>query len=70
MLATYAYDAFCKMQGIKWNMPKYRQGETTLYIHNEKDLDLLISTASRRMATYLQCLKETYADPGEILRLE
>jgi integrase len=70
MLATYAYDAFCKMQGIQWNMPVYRQGETTLYIHDEKDLDLLISIASRRMATYLQCLKETFADPGEILRLE
>ena len=70
MLATYAYDAFCQMQGINWNMPTYRQGETTLYIHNEKDLDQLISTASRRMATFLQCLKETFADPGEILRLE
>ena len=70
MLATYAYDAFAKMQGIKWNKPAYRQEETTLYIHDEKDLDLLISTASRRMATFLQCLKETFADPGEILRLE
>jgi integrase len=70
MLAAYAYDAFCKMEDIKWNMPTYRQGETTLYIHNEKDLDILISIASKRMATYLQCLKETYADPGEILRLE
>jgi len=70
MLATYAYDAFCKMQDIEWNMPVYRQGETTLNIHNEKDLDLLISAASRRMATFLQCLKETFADPGEILRAE
>jgi integrase/ribosomal protein L37AE/L43A len=70
MLATYAYDAFCQMQGIKWNMPAYHQGETTLYIPEEKDLDLLISAASRRFATYLQCLKETFADPGEILRLE
>jgi integrase len=70
MLATYAYDAFCKMQGIQWNMPTYRQEETTLYIHDEKDLDILISVASRRMATFLQCLKETFADPGEILRLE
>jgi integrase len=70
MLAVYAYDAFCKMEGIKWQMPTYRQGETTLYIPDEKDLDLLISTASRRMATFLQCLKETFADPGEILRAE
>jgi integrase len=70
MLAIYAYDAFCKMQGIKWNKPMYRQEETTLYIHDEKDLDLLISVASRRMATFLQCLMETFADHGEILRLE
>jgi hypothetical protein len=70
MLATYAYDAFCRMQGIKWNMPIYHQEETTLYIPEEKDLDLLISAASRRMATYLQCLKETFADPREILRTE
>jgi len=70
MLATYAYDAFCKMQGIQWIMPKYRQAETTLNVHDEKDLDLLISAASKRMATYLQCLKETFADPSEILRAE
>ena len=37
---------------------------------DEKDLDILISTASKRMATFLQCLKETFADPGEILRAE
>ena len=30
---------------------------------------MLINAASRRMATYLQCLKETFADP-EILRAE
>jgi integrase len=41
-----------------------------LYIPDEKDLDLLISAASKRMATFLQCLKETFADPGEILRAE
>jgi integrase len=70
MLATYAYDAFCQMQGIQWNIPAYHQGETTLFIPEEKNLDMLISAASRRLATFLQCLKETFADPGEILRLE
>ena len=70
MLATYAYDAFCKMQGIEWKMPTYRQGETTLFIPDENELDQLISAASKRMATFLQCLKETYADPGEILKAE
>jgi integrase len=70
MLTTYAYDAFCTMQAIQWNMPKYRQDENTLNNHDEKDLDMLINAASRRMATYLQCLKETFADPSEILRAE
>ncbi len=42
-----------------------------IYVPDEKDLDQLISASrSKRMAAFLQCLKETYADPGEILRLE
>jgi len=71
MLACYAYRAFAKMENIKWEMPKYKQKETALYVPDEKDLDALIqSTQSRVMAAFLQCLKETFADPGEILRLE
>ena len=71
MLATYAYDAFCKMEGISWQPPKYKQKDSEIYVPDEKDLDQLIAgTHSKRMATYLQCLKETFADPGEILRLE
>jgi integrase len=71
MLVVYAYDAFCVMEGIKWTRPKYRQEETIMDIPDEKDLDALISAAwSNRMAAFLQCLKETYADPGEILALE
>jgi hypothetical protein len=38
-------------------------------VPDEKDLDLLISSASKRMATFLMCLKETFADP-EILHSE
>ena len=71
MLASYAYDAFCKMEGIQWIPPHYRQDETLLYVPDEKDLDQLINSAhSKRMATYLLCLKETFADPGEILKAE
>ncbi|MCJ7559618.1 hypothetical protein MUO79_03240, partial [Candidatus Bathyarchaeota archaeon] len=60
MLATYAYDAFCKMQGTAWKMPTYHQNEATVYVPDEKDLDLLIIAASKRMATLLGCLKETF----------
>ena len=41
------------------------------FIPDESELDSLISACrSRRMAAYLQCLKETYANPGEVLRLK
>ncbi len=70
MLAVCAYDCFCQMQGISWKRPTYRQNEATIMVPDEKDLDLLINAASRRMATFLKCLKETFADPSEILRCE
>ncbi len=70
MLAVCAYDAFCQMEGIVWQRPLYRQREATIIVPDEKDLDLLISAASKRMATFLLCLKETFADPSEILDAE
>jgi hypothetical protein len=70
MLATYAYDAFCKMENITWSRPVYHQNEATIYLPDEKELDLLISSARKKMATFLSCLKETYADPSEILLVD
>jgi integrase len=70
MQATYAYDAMTKMLKISWNPPKYTQEEHIPWIPEEKELDMLIASCkSRRMATYLQTLKETFADPSEALRL-
>ena len=71
MLVTCAYDAFCQMQGIVWRRPNYAQNEATVYVPDEKELDLLISAAPRKkMATFLGCLKETFADPAEIIAVE
>jgi integrase len=71
MLATYAYDAFCKTEGMSWEPPGYRQQDSEIYDPDERDLDQLIAaTHSKRMTAYLQCLKETFADPKEILTLE
>jgi integrase len=70
MLAVYAYDAFCAMQGIVWKRPVYHQNEATVPVPDEKDLDLLINAARRKMATFLLCLKETFADPSEIVYAE
>jgi len=70
MIAVYAYDAFARMEKISWSKPRYTQPESLFYVPEEKELDALIAAAnSKRMATFLQCLKETYADPGEILGL-
>jgi integrase/transposase-like protein len=70
MLAVYAYDAFAKMQKISWTPPKYTQEETLPFVPDEKELDQLIASCrSHRMAAFLQTLKETFADPGEALRL-
>ena len=71
LLTCYAYDSFCRMEEITWTKPKYKQQETILDIPDEKDLDaLILSAQSKRMAAYLQTLKETYADPGEALAIE
>lgn len=68
MLATCAYDTFCRMKKISWERPVYTQNEATVYLADEKELDLLISAAPRKkMATFLKCLKETFADPSEVI---
>ena len=71
MLAAYAYDAFVTLQGMTWKMPIYHQNEATVFVPDEKDLDMLIAAAQRKqMATFLGCLKETFADPSEIIAAE
>jgi integrase len=70
MQTVYAYDALTKMLKISWEAPRYRQEEAFPFIPDEKEIDALILGArSKRMAAYLQTLKETMADPSEALRL-
>jgi integrase/transposase-like protein len=71
ILAVCGYDLFCKMEGISWEPPKYKAQDSEIYVPDEKHLDeLIIGSRSKRMSAFLQCLKETFADPGEILKLE
>jgi integrase len=66
-----AYNAFATMLKIEWAMPKYKQEEIIPFIPDESELDALISAArTKKLATYLQTLKETYGDPSEVLRIE
>lgn len=68
--ACYAYDVLTKMLKIPWNMPTYRQEEILPFIPTAKEIESLITGArSHRLTAYLQCLKETMGDPGEVVRL-
>ena len=68
---VYAYDNFAKMLKIQWQIPRYSQEETLPFVPDEKEADQLISFCrSKRMAAFLQCLKETFADPSEALRIK
>lgn len=71
ILAVYAYDIMAKhILRIEWTRPKYVQEEILPFIPEESELDQLVAACkSRRMASYLQTLKETFADPSEALRL-
>jgi integrase len=71
MQACYAYDAMTRMLKLSWAMPTYKQEENLPFIPEPKEIDSLISAArSRKLATYLQTLRETMADPTEALRLK
>jgi integrase len=71
MLNCYAYDAFLKMQKTSWDMPTYTQEDHEPYVPYETELDTLIaaSTKSKILTTFLQCLKEVFGDPSEVLRI-
>ncbi len=79
MLLCYSYEAFMRMHNEKsdvkqlaWKKrPEYKQEEIIPFIPEEGELDQLIAAAhSKRMAAYLQTLKETYTDPGEAIPIE
>lgn len=70
VLIVYAYENFLKMEDLTWQRPRYKQEEVLPFVPDEKELDQLIAACkSRRMAAFVQTLKETFADPGEALRL-
>jgi len=71
MQVCYAYDALTKMLKLSWAMPTYRQEENLPFIPELAEIDALITSArTHRLAAYLQCLKETMADPSEAIRLK
>ncbi|MEM2102894.1 MAG: site-specific integrase [Candidatus Bathyarchaeia archaeon] len=65
-----AYSCFLQKEGRTWNPPKYKRPRSIPFIPTETELDKLIAGCGRKMSIFLQCLKETGADPGEITPVE
>ena len=67
--AVLAYSCFLRMLGLSWQRPIYRPRETLPFIPLEEEIDQLIACCGKVMATFLQGLKETGADPGELVSI-
>lgn len=65
-----AYTLFLKMQGLTWEKPKYTIEQKIPFIPTEQELDALVAGAGKKLAAFLQLLKETAMRAGEAIRLE
>ncbi len=63
--AVDAYDSLLKMEGKTWTPPIYRRVRKLPFIPTEAEIDQLIAGCSKRIATFLQLLKETGMRCGE-----
>jgi integrase len=63
-------DSLLRMQGKKWTPPMYKRIRTLPFIPTETELDKLIAGCSRKLATFLQMLKETGMRSGEAANLK
>jgi integrase len=56
---------FYKFKGIRFQIPRYHRVDTLPFVPLEKEVDQLISACGKKMATFLQFLKETGIRPRE-----
>jgi len=61
-----AYTCFLEKEGLTWNPPRYKRLEKIPLIPSEAELNQLIGSCGKALSTFLQGLKETGADPGEL----
>ena len=69
-LASVAYQAFAKRNGIPWKPPRYKPSRKLPFIPLESEIDALIAGCGKKISTLLQLLKETGMRLGEALSLE
>jgi len=68
--AVYAYTTFLTANGLTWDAPKYERPHSLPFVPLESEIDQLINGCGRKLSIFLEALKETAADPGELLRVE
>jgi len=68
--AVDAYTSFLAFSGGKWDPPKYKRVDKLPFIPTEQELDALIAGCGKKMAAFLQLLKETGMRAGEAWSLK
>ncbi len=68
--AIDAYTSFLQMHNLKWEPPICKRDRKLPFIPTETEIDQLISSCTKRTATFLQLLKETGARCGEACKLK
>lgn len=63
-----AYHSFLQWQGKTWNPPRYRRPQKLSFIPTETEIDQLIAAVGKTTGAFLQGLKDTGVDPGELAR--
>jgi len=69
LMAVAAYSFFASLNGIRWDPPKYKPKRRLPFIPLESEIDALIASAGKKLATTLQLVKETGARIGEVCHL-
>jgi integrase len=66
-----AHDSFIKNAGLTWEKPRCKARTQKIpFIPSEAELDALIAGSNRKLASFLQLLKETAMRCGEAKRLK
>jgi integrase len=65
-----AYALFLKLNKMSWEPPRCNVEESIPFIPTEQEIDALISSAPKKLSTFLLLLKETAMRRGEAKRIE
>jgi integrase len=63
------YYAFCKYRKVSWEKVKVPYEPQQVYTPTEQEIDQLIGACGKRLATFVQVLRETGARKGEALKI-